>query len=93
MHGGATITRGVRYALALFFSESSKVEHVKYCELRAEKSLSAAAKATDAGEKARLVALAATHYSDALALGAPTDPDVALFLSTNGVLVQSSPDQ
>jgi hypothetical protein len=88
-HGGAPITRGVRYALAMFFSEYSTVEHVKHCEQRAEKTLSTALMATDLNVRAKLIELAASHYSDAIAFGAEVDLEVDSFLSKHGYIAQA----
>ena len=78
-HGGAPITRGVRYILVVFLFDASVVNHGHCCLLRANADLAAALRGESApsADRRRLLARAAHSYCDAIRAGAGDSGEAA----------------
>jgi predicted 2-oxoglutarate/Fe(II)-dependent dioxygenase YbiX len=73
-HGGAPITKGVRYVLVCFITDKSIVPHEKYCQDRMKRDVEAARAIPSIDEsrmeeKSLLFASATKHCADAYAFG------------------------
>ena len=74
LHGGAPITKGVRYVLVCFILDTTIVPHEKYCQDRMEKDIEAArlipsSDALRTEERTQLLSSAMKHCADACAFG------------------------
>lgn len=73
-HGGAPITKGVRYVLVCFILDTSIIPHEKYCQDRMQHDVDAArlipaADESRSQERSDLLASATKHCADAFAFG------------------------
>jgi len=73
-HGGAPITKGVRYVLVCFILDTSIIPHEKYCHDRIQKDIDAARlipvyDKSRSKERSELLASATKHCTDAFAFG------------------------
>lgn len=73
-HGGAPITKGIRYVLVCFILDSTLIPHEKYCQDRVKRDVEAAQliDVTDQSrkdERERLLESATKHFADACYFG------------------------